>query len=67
MYQQVEITISQDGKAQIKVINGGGVNCVSLTQKLEEDLGEIMGDRSLLPEYNNQSQSEDLWNKQQQQ
>ncbi|HLO87205.1 MAG TPA: DUF2997 domain-containing protein [Nostocaceae cyanobacterium] len=53
MRQQVEIIIGTDGKAQIKVINGNGVNCVELTKQLEQDLGIVSGDRTLLPEYQN--------------
>jgi hypothetical protein len=55
--QELEITINNDGRVQIAVRGVHGEECISLTQSLEEALGEV-NERNFTPGYFEEISSE---------
>ena len=55
--QELEITIDNEGRVQIGVRGVHGGDCVTLTQTLEEAIGEVK-DRNFLPEFFEETKTE---------
>ena len=50
MGEEIRVVIEKDGKLTLKVSGKGGPQCLTVTQDLEEEMGEILN-RQRTPEF----------------
>jgi len=55
MGEEIRVVIEKDGKLILKVNGKGGPQCLTVTQALEEEMGQVM-DRHRTPEFYQKAQ-----------
>ena len=50
MGEEIRVVIEKDGKLILKVSGKGGPQCITVTQHLEEEMGEVLN-RQRTPEF----------------
>jgi hypothetical protein len=55
MGEEIKVVIEKDGKFILKVSGGKGLHCLTLTEALEEDMGQVL-DRQRTNEFYKKAQ-----------
>ena len=55
MGEEIRVVIEKDGKLTLKVSGKGGPQCLTVTQNLEEEMGEVLN-RQRTPEFYQKTQ-----------